>query len=93
MKLEQKGELVFMDQNLFNSYEGQRGFQEIDGIFQIHFPSLNLKRRDMMPLLEAIQKGDVRPEIRKYDIGRDRVKAELKDFWIRHIRLRQSSMH
>lgn len=58
-RLEERGEFVKMPLGLFNSYAGRRAVGRSLAVFQLHFPSLSFKRREMLPLIEDLRAGKV----------------------------------
>jgi len=83
-ELEQKGQLVFLDQRYFNSYECEAGYTEVKDTFQIHFPSLALKEERMLPMMRGIWAGEVRQDTSAFDPGRTSVQDAMRAFWQQH---------
>lgn len=80
-ELEAKGEMVFLDQRYFNSYECEAGYTEVKDVFQIHFPSLPLKEERMLPMMREIWSGEVQQDISAFAPGRAAVKEAMQTFW------------
>lgn len=83
-ELEAKGEMVFLDQRYFNSYECEAGYTEVKDTFQIHFPSLSLKEERMLPMMRDIWAGNTRQDTSAFETGRASVKSAMQAFWKEH---------
>ena len=57
-KLEEKGQLVYMDPPVYNDYAGEEVYVDRLPVFQQHFPSLEAKSFRMVPLIKKLQDNE-----------------------------------
>lgn len=80
-QLEQKGEMVSITQQLLNSYDGPKAYQNPRDAFIIHWPSLHFKRAEMLPFLRKLTKGEIEQDPNKFAESKAEFIGKVKDFW------------